>query len=850
MTVSRAGDAYEQEADLVADQVMRGPIASVQSTCSVCASSESPCSKCETPQPPKIQRTIASSSNTEEAPVPSDFDQNLGPGQQLDAETRSFFESRLGHDFSHVRIHSDEAAERSARDMNAIAYTNGRNIVFGAGRFTPETHEGQRLIAHELTHVVQQGGEANAIQRKPDNDDDDEPVQVGPKTCPSGAVPYNGVCLTDEVLDALVLPEVEGDVKRAEKIVRAKNVEKRAQKRVEQRYEKMSGRDLSNKIDKIREELKNSANPGALSKMLERLEKEQERRRASPISTPTKVDQAVAMLEEAWSLAEKEQPPDMRRAAQLVHLVNSWLQKAAPPSRYGECFSGFSNTTAMVTVGFAKENVDNLDYKLRRGATVGGWWPATINSLKAARELVQIMSGEKRIEDTEFYGISKTINKTSWATPLVGTAIMAAPAIVMSGVELVGLIPALPETIQGVRTAVWGKTLFGSILSASYLSHVYTRSKEASEHGGANPIVVAATAFDDAMGAGKVYESATNQSLLTGEDLKMSKTERIVGGLTGSAEMVMNVFGLKDFLPEPLPTIRPPTKATPPATPKPQQQLPAPSGPAPWTADELAAMKEQGITNLGEYKAAKEAEALKLAQEQEQQTLEIIQQQAEQKAAQMSGSRSSGSGPRAAPPRTRTNQPSSTTSSSGVGRTATRSKGVTAAPKSEPELPEGFEDMLTDSGAHVRKFGSGKKGNEDFFGKEGQETAAGTLAHNQGEALQSPEVLEDMMKRASIKGGIFSEPIPEGAIPEYQVPHPDWPPGYKPRIDRLLTSDGEIIEIKPTHLKVQGEIEAQQYAAWMDKLEPLPGGQKWKWKVITYDQDAFLKYLEAIGYFE
>jgi len=65
---------------------------------------------------------------------------------------------RFGHDFSQVRVHTGTAAEQSARDVNAHAYTVGHNIVFGSGRFAPGTHDGRRLLAHELTHVVQQSG--------------------------------------------------------------------------------------------------------------------------------------------------------------------------------------------------------------------------------------------------------------------------------------------------------------------------------------------------------------------------------------------------------------------------------------------------------------------------------------------------------------------------------------------------------------------------------------------------------------------------------------------------------------------------------------------------------------------
>jgi hypothetical protein len=67
-------------------------------------------------------------------------------------------EQRFGHDFSQVRVHSGPVAEQSARDVSAYAYTVGYNLVFGEGRFAPGTHEGRRLIAHELTHVIQQAG--------------------------------------------------------------------------------------------------------------------------------------------------------------------------------------------------------------------------------------------------------------------------------------------------------------------------------------------------------------------------------------------------------------------------------------------------------------------------------------------------------------------------------------------------------------------------------------------------------------------------------------------------------------------------------------------------------------------
>lgn len=85
-------------------------------------------------------------------------------GQPLDSRTRGFMETRFGQDFSGVRVHNDVKAAESARAVNALAYTVGRNVVFGRGLYTPETAPGRRLLAHELAHVVQQKNAAYAAE--------------------------------------------------------------------------------------------------------------------------------------------------------------------------------------------------------------------------------------------------------------------------------------------------------------------------------------------------------------------------------------------------------------------------------------------------------------------------------------------------------------------------------------------------------------------------------------------------------------------------------------------------------------------------------------------------------------
>jgi hypothetical protein len=78
------------------------------------------------------------------------------PGHPLDSATRAFFQPRFGHDFARVRVHADDEAARSARASGALAYTVGNHIVFGHGQYAPETPAGKRLLAHELTHTLQQ----------------------------------------------------------------------------------------------------------------------------------------------------------------------------------------------------------------------------------------------------------------------------------------------------------------------------------------------------------------------------------------------------------------------------------------------------------------------------------------------------------------------------------------------------------------------------------------------------------------------------------------------------------------------------------------------------------------------
>jgi len=154
LTINQPGDRYEREADRVAEQVMRMPEPRLQRQTEPDDDEEEE----ELLQTkPLAQRQGAGQASAGAAP-PIVHDALRSPGRPLDPATCGFMESRFGHDFSQVRVHTDEKAAESAQAVNARAYTVGHNIAFGARQYAPKTSKGQKLIAHELAHVVQQSG--------------------------------------------------------------------------------------------------------------------------------------------------------------------------------------------------------------------------------------------------------------------------------------------------------------------------------------------------------------------------------------------------------------------------------------------------------------------------------------------------------------------------------------------------------------------------------------------------------------------------------------------------------------------------------------------------------------------
>ncbi|MCZ4304105.1 DUF4157 domain-containing protein [Zoogloeaceae bacterium G21618-S1] len=181
LAIGRSDDPLETEADRVAEAVMRQPDAGAaqrghgRPRASMSVSHH-------------IQRRAVASPH--EGGVPPVVHEVLSaPGRRLDASARQFFEPRFGRDFGDIRIHTGPRADASAQAVGARAYTVGRDVAFADGHYAPDTATGRQLLAHELTHVVQQRGGAAMLRRAPAPSPVPGGVPGGVPGVPGGALP-------------------------------------------------------------------------------------------------------------------------------------------------------------------------------------------------------------------------------------------------------------------------------------------------------------------------------------------------------------------------------------------------------------------------------------------------------------------------------------------------------------------------------------------------------------------------------------------------------------------------------------------------------------------------------------
>ena len=171
MTVNRPGDKFEQEADRMADKVMRPAPATTlkddrlqRQTDDKLQKAPAPDEKVQKKEDDKLQRKGSGEASAVGAATQSAIQNKTTGGQPLSADTRSYMEPRFGADFSNVRIHSDSESASLSNHLSARAFTYQNHVFFSRDQYQPGTGEGKQLLAHELTHTVQQG---HAVQRSP-----------------------------------------------------------------------------------------------------------------------------------------------------------------------------------------------------------------------------------------------------------------------------------------------------------------------------------------------------------------------------------------------------------------------------------------------------------------------------------------------------------------------------------------------------------------------------------------------------------------------------------------------------------------------------------------------------------
>jgi hypothetical protein len=155
----------EREAGIIADKVMR-MTSSHQPTFFSPSVIQRKCGHCEEEEK-TVQKKVQADQLPQSLSQTENYLSNLSGGKALSREEKSFFEPAIGYDLSDVRLHTDNKANESAKDINALAYTHGNNIVFESGQYQPGTAEGKKLLAHELAHVVQQQSAVGMLQRQP-----------------------------------------------------------------------------------------------------------------------------------------------------------------------------------------------------------------------------------------------------------------------------------------------------------------------------------------------------------------------------------------------------------------------------------------------------------------------------------------------------------------------------------------------------------------------------------------------------------------------------------------------------------------------------------------------------------
>lgn len=368
LTVGNPNDKYEQEADRVADQVMRAP----QEVPLGCMSEPSvQRQSIEKVEDDTIQIKVNSGQTAHlSADMASQIQEIRSGGQPLSPSTRAFFEPRLGRDLSQVRIHTGSNASETARAINAKAFTVGRDVVFGVGQYQPHTTEGKRLLAHELVHVGQQLCGRIALQMKPDF----PPTQTGISRELPRSLQEGSFSAEELSIDA---------IQREIELIIVWLAEHSSKSSTEREHVETMLSYLENIVSRRnRREQRKS-------------ELQERHRKRLELTSPRSFEEAIVRLRAAKQRATAT-PPDLERALAIVSNVEVWLSTIVTPNNIHKYFHGrgmnFSHANMLAYNALTEVHSIQRRIRLKR-AKSAAYWNNAIRVVETARPYLEILSG-------------------------------------------------------------------------------------------------------------------------------------------------------------------------------------------------------------------------------------------------------------------------------------------------------------------------------------------------------------------------------------------------------------------------------------------------------------------------
>ena len=571
--VNEPGDEFEQEADRIANELMQPPNFDAEKL----SNGISTPARSSSLRPPIRTRAIA----PPDFGMPSIVHQVLNsPGRALDPEARAWFEPRLGRDLSSVRIHTDAAASLSAQSIGAHAYTSENNIAFGAGRFSPATAEGKRLLAHELTHVVQQDaaglstgtsrhagpapiqrqaapGSESAATKSPVvkkivayfrskgvawaylTDDSMKSVEVLTNTLDPGSYTESPQGAMSGDKDADYIQLVSSGFAWRQPVAYhdpGASVTVEITLTPEQRIARLP--------DYIRAYV---SRDGSKHPSEPELGKQAEAGEALVRDGITRADIAMTDNPEATVEVESEAPP-LEEASDDV-LVDSMRNRG---------FDDFPSE---------KQYKSQLADQMRDGKSLQAWWDEKTAAAywkefpeDAPKEWEKYADPKYkaalhdeaqawRLAFKRIDAAAGVVNGIAWVTVAVaGSFVAAEGAAFYATADLAGSV----EALTGVRMALWMKALGAAFMTTNFAESLIKRYKEAEETD-TNIVSTIFAAIDDALGASKIYEAIRNKSILSGQDLHQTAGQRGANAVVGFFETYLNMLGATEFFGEPLP---------------------------------------------------------------------------------------------------------------------------------------------------------------------------------------------------------------------------------------------------------------------------------------------------------